>query len=137
MVGASLPHFRGCLCDVSAAAEFRIRDAGPSDGSGSAGGASPVAVAAATPLGISKGWHVRLAVDEGVYLQQMLLDMRVVVELQYYRPFGVVIESGVVHSVVEFLACFAVGCVQSTLGDDAGGRDGAGSFNRWDRSRAA
>ena len=50
-------------------------------------------------------------------LQQQLLDMRVVVEIEHDRPFGVVIESGVVHGVVEFLACFAVEGVQSTLGE--------------------
>ena len=52
-------------------------------------------------------------------LEQQLPDMRVAVELEYHRPFGVVIESRVVHGGVDFLARFAVDGVQFTLGEQS------------------
>ena len=69
------------------------------------------------PAGKEPGpFAVKLLGADAAPLQQQLLHIRVVVELEHDRPFGVVIESGVVHGVVEFLACFAVEGVQSTLG---------------------
>ena len=65
--GVSLPRFRRHLCGVNAAAQFRTRVAWLLDGSGSAGCASSVVVAAAASLDSRKVWHVRLAVDAGAH----------------------------------------------------------------------
>ena len=64
-------------------------------------------------------------------LEQELLDMRMAVELRHHRTFGVVIKSGVVHGVVDFLDRFAVEGVQSALGEAQHGVGAVSSSTLW------